>query len=88
MLGDVLDITRESGNLNCYGYNHSTDASKNYNASLDSEELACTILGLAIPFIVLAVLFTLIIKLIHGKLSDEPTPTMPQYGGYSGYGGY
>jgi ribose/xylose/arabinose/galactoside ABC-type transport system permease subunit len=85
MLKDVIDIARESGNLNCNGYNHTTDASKSYNASLDSEDLACTILGLGIPYIVLAVLFTVIIKLIHGKMTAEPV--MPQYAGY-GYGPY
>jgi len=88
----ILDTSRGCDSLNCAGY-VDTDATaascgstnKSYVTTLEEDTLACTIIDLQIPYLVLAVMVGLIAKLLHGRLSSPPAPEPPMYGGYGGY---
>jgi hypothetical protein len=85
---ETMDTARGCDYLNCKGY-IDPDASaaacgttnQSYTTTLDTDSLACTVLDLGIPYLILGVLVALIAKLIHGKLVE---PVQPEYG----YGGY
>jgi len=87
---DIMDDSRSCEYLNCAGY-IDIDASsaacgstnKSYTDTLDEDGLACTVLDLGIPYLILGVLVGLVAKLIHGRLVEPPAPQVPQY-----YGGY
>lgn len=91
-ISGIIDETRQCNNLNCEGFVDSsatgasggncTSTNRSYNPNLSENALSCTILDLAIPFIILGVLIGLITKLLHGGLVDRPEP---QYSGYPGY---
>ena len=53
-----LNIAKQSDTLNCAGYIHNGDATNalSYNASLNTQTLACLSLGLYLPYIILVVL--------------------------------
>ena len=88
-VSDLIQNARGCSYLNCAGYkdNGATGASctstnQTYDVNLEEDTLACTIIDLTIPFLILGVLVGLIAKLIHGKLVEpEGSPDM-------GYGGY
>ena len=90
-VSQIMDESRQCNNLNCEGYTDSdatgvsggncTSTNRSYNPDLNENALSCTILDLAIPFIILGVLIGLITKLLHGGLVDAP---QPQYSGYPG----
>lgn len=94
-MASIFSKAEGCDSLNCGGYvdadatSGSTCSSTNrsYQVALagNTNDLACTVIGLGIPYIVLAVIVALVTKLIHGKLVDEPTP---DYGAYSSYPGY
>ena len=85
-MSSILDIPRGCSYLNCNGYvdkdattaGACTSTNQSYVAAYDENELGCTVLDLALPLLILAVILGLITKLIHGKLTEEPT----QYPGY------
>lgn len=86
---NVMDDARGCDYLNCAGFidrgaSGSTCSSTNqsYHADLDEDGLACTILDLGIPYLILGVLVGLIAKLLHGKLVEPAAPEIPY-----GYGG-
>ena len=91
-ISKVIDETRQCNNLNCDGYvdpsatgssgGNCTTSNRSYNPNLSDNALSCTILDLAIPFIILGVLIGLITKLLSGGLVDRP---QPQYGYPGGY---
>ena len=86
---ETMDNSRGCSSLNCAGYvDDSATAgttcsatNQTYNSALDTSALSCTVLDLAIPFLILAVLAALVMKLIHGRMV-EPQPDYG-YGGYS-----
>jgi hypothetical protein len=89
-LASMFNTARQCDSLNCDGYIDPdasgaacTSSNRSYDATLNESTLACTILDLGIPYLILGVLVGLIAKLIHGKLV-EPAPE-PSYGGYGGY---
>jgi len=88
-LSTIFNQARERDSLNCpnYVYNGNSSSSRSYNSSYESDTLACTILDLGIPYLILGVLMVAITLLIRQKLSSPPEPT---YGGYGGmnYPGY
>lgn len=88
-VSSVIQQSRGCSYLNCQGYIDSSStaaacggANQTYTTARQSDTLACTVLDLALPFLILGVLVGLIAKLIHGKLVEpEGSPDM-------GYGGY
>lgn len=86
----VLDDSRKCNSLNCEGYtdpdavsgSNCTASNRSHNPDLNENELACTILDLALPLIVMGVLIGLITKLLHGQLVDRPEPQYSYPGGY------
>lgn len=75
---DVLDIAQGSDALNCQGFiDRDATANKNltYNASLESESLACLAIDLYIPYLLLVVLIGGITYILFrpsgGAPSDE-----------------
>lgn len=90
-VSSIIQNSRGCSYLNCPGYydtgsavtgNSCSPTNQTYTTSRQSDTLACTIMDLAIPFLILGVLVGLIAKLIHGKLVEpEGSPDM-------GYGGY
>lgn len=75
---ETMDVSRGCDYLNCVGYVDqdataatSCDAqNQSYNSGGNKNTLSCTIMDLAIPFLILAVLAGLVMKLIHGKMVD------------------
>lgn len=82
----TINTARGCSYLNCGGY---IDASpvgdtcgpqnQTYTSSLESDQLSCTILDLAIPFLILGILVAIITKVMRGESMD---PTPQQYGQY------
>jgi len=74
----ILNIAKQSDNLNCAGYNSTTDASLSYNSSLDTETTACLAINLYLPYILLIVLIWGVTKLLY----DRSAGGGQQYTGY------
>ena len=73
---NVLDIAKQSDNLNCadYDYDNSGTVGDNvldYNSSLESETTSCLAISLYIPYIVLIVLIGGVSKLIYSRSIGE-----------------
>lgn len=88
-ISSTIDETRQCNNLNCEGYidpdasgASCTSSNRSYDSTLSENALSCTILDLAIPFVILGVLIGLITKLLHGGLVDRPEPQYEYQGGY------
>jgi len=75
MLSGVFDIARGCSYLNCGGYIDSTATggasciatNQTYSASLNTENLTCTVLDLGIPFLVLGVIFCAVMMIMANK---------------------
>lgn len=76
-LKSILNIAKQSDNLNCAGYNSTTDASLSYNASLNTETISCLAISLYLPYILLIVLIGGVTKLLYDKSGGGQ-----QYAGY------
>jgi len=87
-VSDVMDTSRGCSYLNCAGFvDDSATAgttcsatNQTYDSAQDKDTLACTVLDLVIPFLILAVLAGLVMKLISGRMVEQ----QPDYG-YQGY---
>jgi len=68
-LKSILDIARQSDNLNCAGFEYEGNASNtlSYNSNLSSETTACLAINLYLPYIVLIVLIGGVSKLLYTK---------------------
>ena len=57
-INSLLNIAKQSDNLNCAGYIHEGDSTNilSYNSSLNSETLGCLGFTLYLPYIILVVL--------------------------------
>jgi len=69
-LKSILNIARQSDNLNCAGFDYEYSGDNHtlsYNSSLDSETTACLAINLYLPYIVLIVLIGGVSKLIYTK---------------------
>lgn len=93
-MANIFNKARGCDSLNCPGYldadatagSTCSATNRSYNTASNTDDLSCTVIGLGIPYIILAVLIALVTKVIHGKMVDEPTP---DYGAaYSNYPGY
>ena len=79
-LKSVLNIAKQSDNLNCAGFVYGGDATNtlSYNASLETETTACLAINLYLPYILLIVLIGGVTKLLYDKSSGGGQ----QYAGY------
>jgi len=66
-LKSILNIARQSNNLNCVGYNDTSDPTLSYNASLDTDTTACLAINLYLPYILLVVLIGGVSKLLYDR---------------------
>lgn len=85
---ETMDTARGCSYLNCGGFVDAdssgascTSTNQSYDSSLEEQTLSCTVLDLAIPFLILAVLAGLVMKLIHGRMVERE----PDYGYAQGY---
>lgn len=83
---ETINTVRGCSYMNCAGYvdpnavgNGCSGSNQTYMATYEEDSLGCTILDLAIPFLVLGVLVAIIYKIMRGESVEQ----MPQ-----GYGGY
>lgn len=83
---DVIDDARGSDSLNCKSTTRVCSASMPepcYNSSAkDSETLACTMLDLYIPYIVMVVLVAGVAKILANRVVDQFATQQQQYGMY------
>jgi len=65
----VLDIAKQSDNLNCAGfsYNGDPDHTLSYNSSLNTDSTACLAIALYLPYIILVVLIGGVSKLLYDR---------------------
>jgi len=63
----TLNIAKQSNNLNCAGYNDTTDTTLSYNASLATETTACLAINLYLPYILLIILIGGVTKLLYDR---------------------
>jgi len=86
----VIDDSKGCNYFNCAGFKDSSATSgetcsatnRTYNPSEDTDTLACTIIDLAIPLLILLVISGLAVKLISGNLVERQQPDPSYYGGY------
>ena len=73
-LSDILGIAQQSDGLNCAGYisGGNVNATLSYNASLQTNTLACLAINMYLPYIVLAVLIMTVSRLLLGGM-NQPT---------------
>jgi len=78
----ILDTAQQSDSLNCNGfkYNGNENHTLSYNASLNTNTIACLAVKLYLPYIFLAVLIGAVSMVLMGKMFGD-------YGGGAG-GGY
>lgn len=73
-LSDILGVAQQSDGLNCNGYIHNGNVndSLSYNASYQTNTLACLAINMYLPYIVLAVLIMAVTRLFTGG-NSQPT---------------
>ena len=76
MFGPSLDSIRQSDSLNCKGYIDSSDTTLSYNASLESDTTACTIVGNVNALYALAAIIGVFLMILYGS---SATPIETQY---------
>ena len=66
---EILNNVQQSDSLNCNGYKHlgNENHSLSYNASLNTNAMACLAIKLYLPYILLAVLIGGVGKLLAGR---------------------
>jgi len=78
-LKSVLNIAKQSDNLNCAGFVYvGSGTNLSYNSSLETETTACLAINLYLPYILLIVLIGGVTKLLYDKSSGGGQ----QYAGY------
>lgn len=71
---DMFDIAQNSQNLNCVGYTDTiiSDGNYSYNATIGARStIACLAMKLYLPYIVLAVLIGLVVKILYDKGTSQ-----------------
>lgn len=78
-LKSILNIAKQSDNLNCAGFSYNGDDTNvlSYNSSLDTDTVACLAINLYLPYILLIVLIGGVTKLLYDKSGGQQ-----QYAGY------
>ena len=84
-LDDQLGVAQNEDNLNCKGYvdwdaNQTGSDELSYNSTIGEKSgLACTMIDLYLPYIIIVVLIASVTKLMYGKTQQV---VQPEYGGY------
>ena len=76
-LKTILDIAKQSDNLNCPGYaiNGDVNNTLSYNSSLGTDTVACLAINLYLPYIILIILVVGVTKLMYGRtLGEQQAP--------------
>ena len=81
-LKSILNIAKQSDNLNCAGFDYEGsgtvgDNILDYNSSLETDTTACLAINLYLPYILLIVLIGGVTKLLYDKSGGQQ-----QYTGY------
>ena len=66
MFDPMLDDVKQSDVLNCKNYVDADDASLSYNASLEGNTSACTVINSTITFFALAVIIGIFMGIMYG----------------------
>ena len=79
MLNAVLGIGKESGNLNCPGYDADGsgtvgDAVADYNSSIESYTISCIAVSMYVPYMILAILIGSVTKLLWSRPDEQAGP--------------
>jgi F0F1-type ATP synthase assembly protein I len=68
----VIDTAQNSEGLNCNGYTDTLDASLSYNATIGTKSsIGCLAMKLYLPYLILAVLVGLVIKILYDKGTQQ-----------------
>ncbi len=75
-LKSILDISKQSDNLNCPGFDYDKSGTVgtnalDYNSTLETDTVACLAINLYLPYIILIVLIGGVTKLMYGRMSGE-----------------
>jgi len=89
---DIVGDSRGCDGLNCAGYIDPDQTTQNcsatnqsYSTKYETNSLGCTVIELVVPLLILIVLSGLIMKFIHGKMTESQPADMGYGGGYPGY---
>jgi len=77
---ELINDARGCSNLNCAGYidndasggNACIATNQTYVSTLEEDTLSCTVLDLAIPFLILGVLSAAVFKIVRGEAIEQP----------------
>ncbi len=75
-LKSILDISKQSDNLNCPGFDYDKSGAVgtnalDYNSSLETDTVACLAINLYLPYIILIILIGGVSKLMYGRMAGE-----------------
>ena len=75
-LNAILDISKQSDNLNCKGFDYDGDGTVgnnvyDYNSSLSTDKVSCVAVDLAVPFIYLSIILTGVAALVMGRNENQ-----------------
>lgn len=83
---ETINNVRGCSYLNCGGYidpgatgTGCTSTNQSYLSTYEEDTLACTILDLAIPFLILGILVAIIFKVMRGENLEPQQPSYPSY---------
>ncbi len=81
-LKSILDIAKQSDNLNCPGFDFDKSGTVgsnalDYNSSLNTDTVACLAINLYLPYIILIILIGGVAKLLYSQ-----TPGQQPVGGF------
>lgn len=69
---EMFDTAQNSENLNCKGYSDVTNAQLSYNATIGTKSsIACLAVKLYLPYIILAVLIGLVLKILYERTAQQ-----------------
>ena len=66
------DCTGTCRNSTDWSTGSCSSSDQSYYSTYEQNKLACTIVDIGLPYLILAVLIGLITKFLHGKLEDKP----------------
>ena len=75
-LKSILDISKQSDNLNCPGFDYDKSGTVgtntlDYNSSLETDTVACLAIHLYLPYIILIILIRGVSKLMNGRMGED-----------------
>ena len=83
VLSSSFGMARGSNAANCPGFVDTNGGFYNYNATLHTDTLTCTVTDFGLGMIVLSIVFGIIAGILTGTFGKrEEQPSYPQYGGY------